>query len=679
MKLFHLHPRSERGSALLMTMVFTGLIGFSLASYLTLVSAQNRSVVRSQTWNATIPVIEAGIEEALAHLNQNTTTNLFSQGWRNQYGYAVRKRWIGKSRYTVAITPTVRPVIECSGYVPAPIIFAQSGGPLFGQVGTLGYNSATYIYRTVRVNTKGGPLFARGMVAKGSINMNGNNVSSDSFDSADPNYSTNGRYDNRKQNDNGDVATNSGGNVFDAGNANIMGKVATGPGGTVSAGANSSIGTKAWVQSGKPGIEPGRSSDDMNMDFPDVKVPFSGGQSPILNKTITTTNISYGVGPMTVLTLPSPLPAGPITTNYGTITTENYPSPVPVGGVVTSIVAETSTEYPTNAIGAVTTNTMTVNSTTLPNPLPPTVVQVITNVVTLTNATLPASGYVVVSTNTAATTVAYPGTSYKTVDPGPWTPPIPGTYVGAVNRYYRSGNPRGWFQDYQAINSYVYQARSYKISYAGAYSYYNPVYTYNAAQSYTYQANTSTNVTVTTKTYDMVFTSGDYSVYSLSGNIYVAGDVRVLVTGDISITGQGGITIGPQGSLKLYMAGADAKIAGQGIMNQNGSAFSFGYYGLPSNTSFSLQGNGSFTGTIYAPNADFKLGGGGNDIQDFIGASVTASVFMNGHFNFHYDEDLARRGPQSLYVLTSWNEVGPQDTALLRNPDWVFAADELGY
>jgi len=673
-------PNRQRGSILMMTLILTGLIGFTLASYLTLVSAQNRSVVRSQTWNSTIPVIEAGIEEALAHLNNNGLTNLYTQGWRYQYGYATRKRWLGTSRYTVAITPQTRPIIECTGYAVAPILFADAGGSLFGQVGTMGYSSKTYVFRTVRVHTRGGPLFAKGMVSKGSINMNGNNVASDSFDSADPNFSTNGRYDKNKQNDNGDVATNSGGNVFDAGNANLMGKVATGPGGTISVGSQSTIGTKAWVQAGKQGIEPGRSSDDMNMDFPDAKAPFTSGQSPALNRSVTTTNISYGVGTVNTTTLPSPLPVGPITTNFGPITTETYPSPVPVGGVATTLVSKVSTDYPTNAIGPVSTNIMTVNSTTLPNPVPPTVILIITNVTTVTAASLPATPVVVTSTNTVAATVPYPITPMpdKFSDPGPWTPPAPGTYVGTVNRYYQNGNPKGWYQDYNSIQSYTYQTRNYNITYAGAYAYTNLAYTFNVAQSYTYEVRTTTNVTISTTTYDMVFSQGDYVVYNLSGSVYVSGDVRILVNGSIDFTGQGGITIGPRGKLQLYMGGSSAKIAGQGIMNQNGNASSFTYYGLPSNTSLAIQGNGSFTGTIYAPNADFKLGGGGNDVQDFIGASVTATVFMNGHFNFHYDEDLARRGPQNMFVVTAWNEVGPDELRILRNPDWVFV-DDTGY
>ncbi len=50
------------------------------------------------------------------------------------------------------------------------------------------------------------------------------------------------------------------------------------------------------------------------------------------------------------------------------------------------------------------------------------------------------------------------------------------------------------------------------------------------------------------------------------------------------------------------------------------------------------------------------MGGGGNDTWDFVGASVSRTVKMNGHFNFHFDENLARIGPGRGYIPVSWNE-----------------------
>ena len=62
--------RNSEGSVSTIVLVVMLLIGMTLASYLNLVANQNISVQRSQAWNSVVPVAEAGIEEALAHLNR---------------------------------------------------------------------------------------------------------------------------------------------------------------------------------------------------------------------------------------------------------------------------------------------------------------------------------------------------------------------------------------------------------------------------------------------------------------------------------------------------------------------------------------------------------------------------------------------------------------------------------
>ena len=100
-------------------------------------------------------------------------------------------------------------------------------------------------------------------------------------------------------------------------------------------------------------------------------------------------------------------------------------------------------------------------------------------------------------------------------------------------------------------------------------------------------------------------------------------------------------------------------------MNSDGLAQNFGYWGLPSNTSLTFSGNAKFTGTIYAPNADFTLNGSGDNIIDFIGASISKTVTLNGHFNFHYDEALKAIGPFRGYIVSSWNEMSPDEVGPL--------------
>ena len=79
---------------------------------------------------------------------------------------------------------------------------------------------------------------------------------------------------------------------------------------------------------------------------------------------------------------------------------------------------------------------------------------------------------------------------------------------------------------------------------------------------------------------------------------------------------------------------------------------------MPTNTSFDFKSNAEFTGTVYAPQADVHLGGGGTDSYDFVGSFVVSSVKMNGHIHFHYDEALNTISA-TTYVAASWNEIDP--------------------
>jgi hypothetical protein len=152
----------------------------------------------------------------------------------------------------------------------------------------------------------------------------------------------------------------------------------------------------------------------------------------------------------------------------------------------------------------------------------------------------------------------------------------------------------------------------------------------------------------------------NYTVSSLSGSVYVSASNTVLyVTSSISLTKKGDeIHIGPGASLTLYMAGATTTISGNGVVNDTALASTFAYYGLPSNTSISLKGNGAFYGTIYAPEADFTLNGSGKtSTDDFTGASITKTTTMTGNFNFHYDESLSQLTTLGGYDPTSWTEL----------------------
>ncbi len=281
MKTLRLTRNSRCGNILVVTLFVAGIIGIVLVSALTLIKSQNQSVARSQAWNHCIPVIEAGIEEALAHLNNPRETSLAVNGWtQNGYIYSNSGKTGGDSFFDVSIinTNALLPVIVCTGYVRLAALVAQADPPLLAAA-SVSIGGDQYIARAVEVTAKRTFLFVKGMVARERITMNGNTISTDSYDSRDTNYSTAaGLYDPAKNKDNGDVSTISGlENALSTGNANIKGRLRTGPGGIANVGANGTVGSEPWVDGGRLGIQPGWFSDDLNISLPDVNRPSDSG------------------------------------------------------------------------------------------------------------------------------------------------------------------------------------------------------------------------------------------------------------------------------------------------------------------------------------------------------------------------------------------------------------------
>src|ERR1044071_6887237 len=106
------------GHVLVMTLVIAGVLGIALAAYLNVIHTQNNMTVRSQVWNACMPLVEAGIEEALAHVNSPTTTNWESNLWQRQgTTNFVKSRTFGSGTFTCTISTNSdpNPVITCTG------------------------------------------------------------------------------------------------------------------------------------------------------------------------------------------------------------------------------------------------------------------------------------------------------------------------------------------------------------------------------------------------------------------------------------------------------------------------------------------------------------------------------------------------------------------------------------
>ena len=278
----HLKPRVTCGKILLVTLFVAAAIGLVLMSVLSLVKSQNQVVARSQAWNQCIPVLEAGVEEALAHLNNKKEPSLAMNGWTQKGEVYSLYRVVGPDSFCLVnliMTNTRVPIIVCTGYVRlAAIVASVQRDPLLAAAGvSVGGNP--YISRTVRVIAAKQAIFTKAMVARDKIDMNGNNIATDSYDGSNPLYSTpNGTYDPLKARDHGDVATSSGlQNAISVGNANIKGRLRTGPGGTASVGANGSVGDMAWVNAGTRGLKKGWFADDMNVYFEPPPRPSTTG------------------------------------------------------------------------------------------------------------------------------------------------------------------------------------------------------------------------------------------------------------------------------------------------------------------------------------------------------------------------------------------------------------------
>jgi hypothetical protein len=175
-------------------------------------------------------------------------------------------------------------------------------------------------------------------------------------------------------------------------------------------------------------------------------------------------------------------------------------------------------------------------------------------------------------------------------------------------------------------------------------------------------------VTINGVTYQFVLTSGYWTLDAsrLTGSIYAKGTNVVLnLTGGTATIGAGNtITVpnivdanGNPYSMDLYVSATSFTVSGTGYVNEGGVAKNLQYYGLPSNQSITLGGNASLTAEIYAPEADFSLGGGGSDTYDFSGMCVTKSITMNGHFNFHFDECAKDTLNFKGYTAHSWDEL----------------------
>src|SRR5438874_7787723 len=98
-----LRKSQQQASALIIVMMLSGAIAAALGTYLTLASNENQTVIRSLNWNSALPLAEAGVEEALSHLNANLY-NYATDGWAQSGSNYSKTRFVGDGRYSVNVS-----------------------------------------------------------------------------------------------------------------------------------------------------------------------------------------------------------------------------------------------------------------------------------------------------------------------------------------------------------------------------------------------------------------------------------------------------------------------------------------------------------------------------------------------------------------------------------------------
>jgi hypothetical protein len=284
-----LNPRQTvRGSTLLVTALLAIIAGSTLTYILVSAQQEFSSVNRSRAWNSALILAEAGIEEGMTLINNGSWSSASASaadGWTvNNNVYSITRVMDGKlGSYTVIVTNS------------SPVPTIRSTGTAYTQDSN---NHSNNVTRTVLVRTVNTSPFPGALTMQQTIDMNGNNVTVDSYDSTDSRYSiwlaalnygiyvNTGSSRNNYRKAGGDVATDGGvTGVIDVGNGQIYGKVNTGPGGTAVLGSQGSVGDLNWVPT--KGIKPGYSQNDMNVAFPPVTVPTTNWTSLANNNNIT--------------------------------------------------------------------------------------------------------------------------------------------------------------------------------------------------------------------------------------------------------------------------------------------------------------------------------------------------------------------------------------------------------
>lgn len=150
---------------------------------------------------------------------------------------------------------------------------------------------------------------------------------------------------------------------------------------------------------------------------------------------------------------------------------------------------------------------------------------------------------------------------------------------------------------------------------------------------------------------------------SLSSSDLLAfqGPVVIYLTGDASVSGTAEIRVLDESwrnASATFFVDGNFYIGGNGAVNATNDPANLMVYGTSGNQQyFKLHGSATWQAAVYAPNAKVDMNGGGST-GAMAGAIVADSVFMNGNYEFFYDEDLEDRfADDTGYGMELWREL----------------------
>jgi hypothetical protein len=266
------HQRSsKKGSVLVWTVLVIGILSLIAVETLRLVTVKYQNALQTSTWQEALLAAESGIDLAIVELRKSLypQPNYAWDGWDNQpgngvAGYAlttVPNAGLNGTPMTVetnvdAPSQLIDPTnswqyyrIRTVGTIPITGPARASDNPQDTKLRRLSLRwerftdgilmphllSAPQVSRRIEAVVRPVSAFDQAVMSVGVVDLTNQNIVVDSYDSSDPNKSTNGLYDPAKRQENGDIATD--GQLIEAGNAQIFGDVATNAG-TVSGAAN---------------------------------------------------------------------------------------------------------------------------------------------------------------------------------------------------------------------------------------------------------------------------------------------------------------------------------------------------------------------------------------------------------------------------------------------------------